>query len=247
MSARVFLLVNLPIIFLTLVENHFFSTEVLINRVFVEFSKSVLFITLMDALAKKEHIEPKCKRITWWTPKLLLATALTDLVKTAMAPNCANSSTSMIVALFKPFFFEMIFDLVHYFFHRVAHSSRLIYVYVHKQHHEYAYPSAYTTFYMSPIDVFFSSSVPLLVASLVTAPTLFELALYQNYLRYQEIGGHLGKQMRPTSSFPQFTWLPKWLGIELNTEDHDLHHSSLSCNFSKRFKLWDVVFGTFRS
>lgn len=59
-----------------------------------------------------------------------------------------------------------------------------------------------------------------------------------------EISGHIGKRMHPTSSFSQFIWLPKFFNIELYTEDHDLHHSHNNCNYSKRFSLWDKVFGT---
>ena len=33
--------------------------------------------------------------------------------------------------------------------------------------------------------------------------------------------------------------------MELYVEDHDLHHLKGNCNFSKRFSLWDRVFGTF--
>jgi sterol desaturase/sphingolipid hydroxylase (fatty acid hydroxylase superfamily) len=65
------------------------------------------------------------------------------------------------------------------------------------------------------------------------------------YLTYQEIAGHLGKAMYPTSSFAQCIWLPRLLGIQLYTEDHDLHHLRLNCNYSKRFSIWDRLFRTY--
>lgn len=38
-----------------------------------------------------------------------------------------------------------------------------------------------------------------------------------------------------------YGWLPRLFNFQLKVEeDHDLH-----CNYSKRFTLWDKVFGTF--
>ena len=49
------------------------------------------------------------------------------------------------------------------------------------------------------------------------------------------------------SCFPQFMWIPRYLNIDLNKADHFLHHIDSNCNFSKRFTLWDKIFGTYRS
>jgi sterol desaturase/sphingolipid hydroxylase (fatty acid hydroxylase superfamily) len=62
----------------------------------------------------------------------------------------------------------------------------------------------------------------------------------------------------PWISYKQFNFLlvykeyieicgPECLGIQLHTEDHDLHHTSSQCNYGKRFCLWDKVFGTYAS
>lgn len=68
------------------------------------------------------------------------------------------------------------------------------------------------------------------------------IVVYKNFI---EISGHSGKILYPTTSFPQFMWLPKWLNIELYCEDHDNHHFINNCNYSKRFSLWDKVFNTY--
>lgn len=34
------------------------------------------------------------------------------------------------------------------------------------------------------------------------------------------------------------------LQIELRADDHQRHHIQASCNFSKRFSLWDKLLGT---
>lgn len=151
------------------------------------------------------------------------------------------------------FVFELIFDFWHYWFHRLLHSDRRLYLRIHKTHHQFSAPMAESSFYMSVPDFFFSHQIPLgfslAVMDLVLGVkfTLFEFVCLNTYLTYQEIGGHLGKRMRPTSSFAQLIWLPRWLGIELYTEDHDRHHQVLKVNYAKRFALWDRVFGTYQA
>jgi hypothetical protein len=147
----------------------------------------------------------------------------------------------------RSFAFELIFDLIHYSLHRFMHKNKTLYQMFHKMHHKHASPSYETTFYIHPGDLFLAYSIPVTIAWFVINPSRFEFQLITIYLTYQEIGGHLGKKMYPTSSFPQFVWLPRFLGIQLYTEDHDLHHEKFKWNFSKRFTIWDKLFGTYRS
>jgi sterol desaturase/sphingolipid hydroxylase (fatty acid hydroxylase superfamily) len=155
--------------------------------------------------------------------------------------------------LYKSFIFELIFDFFHYWLHRLLHTYPILYRHIHKKHHKYPQPSATTAFYMSVPDLIISHCIPLLLSIYIMSQNQYtiidkwEFMLINTYLSYQEVGGHLGRWMDPTSSFAQFIWLPKWLGIELYTEDHDLHHSQIVYNYSKRFSLWDKLFGTFKS
>jgi sterol desaturase/sphingolipid hydroxylase (fatty acid hydroxylase superfamily) len=64
------------------------------------------------------------------------------------------------------------------------------------------------------------------------------------YKTMQEIAGHSGKKLKGSSFIPCI-WLPRAFGIELYSQDHELHHKLPAWNFSKRFSLWDKVFGTF--
>jgi len=45
-------------------------------------------------------------------------------------------------------------------------------------------------------------------------------------------------------TFPQMPYLSRLLGIQEHVQDHDRHHQLLNVNYSKRFVLWDDVFGT---
>jgi sterol desaturase/sphingolipid hydroxylase (fatty acid hydroxylase superfamily) len=145
------------------------------------------------------------------------------------------------------FLFEAIFDFFHYFTHRLLHDKYL-YKFAHKKHHKFKHPIAITTFYQDPVDLIITNSMPTILSILVTPQLTYSMfhfiVVYKNFI---EISGHSGKILYPTTSFPQFMWLPKWLNIELYCEDHDTHHSVNNCNYSKRFSLWDKVFNTYNT
>jgi sterol desaturase/sphingolipid hydroxylase (fatty acid hydroxylase superfamily) len=146
------------------------------------------------------------------------------------------------------FCFEIIFDFFHYCAHRLLHSNAFLYKNIHKKHHKFKHPISIITFYQEPLDLLFTNSIPTILSVLF----LYNISYLQFhyilvYKMFIEISGHLGKKMYPASSFSQFIWLPRILNIELYTEDHDLHHSLNNCNYSKRFSVFDKLFGTYKS
>lgn len=46
-------------------------------------------------------------------------------------------------------------------------------------------------------------------------------------------------------SFPQMPLVDYLTDICMSVHCHDFHHTKGGVNFSKRFKIWDVVFGTY--
>lgn len=150
----------------------------------------------------------------------------------------------------KSFVFEVIFDFFHYISHRLIHSNRFLYRNIHKHHHKHIALKPILTFYQSPLDIILSNSIPLIATTALSLQMFtlspFELSLISTYKVLIEVAGHTGRKSYPTASFFQFMWLPKLLHIESYTETHDKHHSLNNCNYSKRFSLWDKVFGTFK-
>lgn len=158
------------------------------------------------------------------------------------------------------FLWELIFDFCHYWVHRACHASTLLYQVVHKTHHHHRSPSPLTTYDHSVLDVLASNTVPAIVAFSVLSALGMpirgepERQLLYAFKAYVEVAGHSGVDARPRS-FPQFVWLPAcipcvrspdgYTGIAGHTREHDWHHAVLRCNFSKRFRVWDVVFGTY--
>ena len=145
------------------------------------------------------------------------------------------------------FIFEIIFDLFHYITHRIFHIKYLYLI--HKHHHEHNNIKSIIAFHQNPLDLIVTNSVPFYI-TLKIVSNFYEisnliLSTLIVYKIYTEICGHIGKESK-TSSFPQFIWLPKLLGIELYSDDHLHHHMYVNCNYSKRFCLWDKIFGTMK-
>jgi sterol desaturase/sphingolipid hydroxylase (fatty acid hydroxylase superfamily) len=170
-------------------------------------------------------------------------------IKTKIMCNSFSINNYYEILYFLPisFIFEIIFDLFHYLTHRLLHNKN-IYKYIHKKHHKFNHPIAITTFYQDPFDLIITNSLPTILTLLtIKYITYFQLNCIIVYKNFIEISGHTGIISYPTSSFSQFMWLPILFNIQLYTEDHDNHHSLNNCNYSKRFSLWDKVFGTYVS
>ena len=117
---------------------------------------------------------------------------------------------------------------------------------VHKLHHRHTHDlSLLSSLQMSSADVLITHTLPVLGAlSMVPFASGLELGVAKTYLLFQELYGHAGVQHRGRNFGPA-PWLVSWLDIELRAEDHQRHHIQASCNFSKRFSLWDKLLGTF--
>jgi sterol desaturase/sphingolipid hydroxylase (fatty acid hydroxylase superfamily) len=161
-------------------------------------------------------------------------------------PIYSNLQQDILLFIPQSFCFEIVFDFFHYITHKYSHENKYLYKITHKKHHYYAHPHKILTFYHSPLDLIITNTIPqffsLLIIPKISKFQFFIILIHKSYI---EISGHTGKQLYPCGSFAQFIWLPRILGIELHSEDHDLHHSSNACNYGKRFSLWDKVFNTY--
>ena len=152
---------------------------------------------------------------------------------------------SLVYFIPMSFFFEIVLDFFHYWFHRAMHLHHISF---HKDHHTHIHLKSILAFYFHPIDHIISIILPFIISYYIINRfyilSLFELSMLITYKIHIEIAGHTGHRSYPAASFPQCIWLVKTLGIEAYTEDHNIHHTNPDYNFSKRFTLWDKVFGT---
>jgi sterol desaturase/sphingolipid hydroxylase (fatty acid hydroxylase superfamily) len=150
------------------------------------------------------------------------------------------------------FLYEIIFDFFHYWTHRFVHAYPKLYQKTHKLHHKHISLIPIITFMQDPIDLLITNLIPTILTICILQQANINISMFTYvwilmYKSYIEIAGHSGIQHTKSCSFPQFIWLPKLLNIELYAHDHQQHHIHPSSNFSKRFSLWDKIFGTWRT
>lgn len=168
-----------------------------------------------------------------------------------MFPFSLSNWSDMLYFIPISFLYEILFDFFHYWTHRFAHSIPYIYKNTHKLHHRNIALLPIITFVQDPFDLFLTNLMPILLTLTiifglginVSMLTYVCIMMYKSYI---EIAGHAPIENTKSCSFPQFIWLPKLLGIELYAKNHNRHHSYPNVNFSKRFSLWDRVFGTWK-
>jgi sterol desaturase/sphingolipid hydroxylase (fatty acid hydroxylase superfamily) len=179
----------------------------------------------------------------------------TDYIKTIVANSFSyyvithgildkTAETNLLYFIPISFLYELLLDLCHYSAHRALHSVPALYKYIHKKHHSEHYIQVYTSFNHTMLDYFLTNTVPLAITSYIVpmSPHMFTIQFCYKVL--VEIGGHSGKFAK-AGSFPQCIWLPLFFNIALSNVDHNEHHINPMVNFSKRFSIWDKLFGTY--
>jgi len=219
--------------------------ESYLTKVSILFGKNLLLLYIIEyAVRNKPYISKRDTNIGTCIPLVHVLT--TTCIEALSYNQCGGGPVNIKdILLFIPlsFGFEIIFDFCHYWTHRGMHHP-LIYKYIHKKHHTYSHPSPILTFYQSPIDILITNNIPLIISGSIIRLTPYQRSMMYVYKTFIEIAGHTGRKVN-ARSFPQLMILPQLFGIELSTQDHDIHHTNNNGNYSKRFKLWDMLFGTY--
>jgi sterol desaturase/sphingolipid hydroxylase (fatty acid hydroxylase superfamily) len=131
----------------------------------------------------------------------------------------------------------LVYELVHYWYHRTAHDSDLLWRWAHQMHHSAESVDAFGAYYLHPVDTFFFTTW----SSLVFFPLLGLSA---------EAGAIAGAFLVFNAMFQHATIkTPRWLGYLIQRpESHCIHHERgvHRYNYSD-LPLWDIVFGTFNN
>lgn len=129
----------------------------------------------------------------------------------------------------------LVYELLHYWYHRIAHESDFVWKLAHQMHHSAESMDAWGAYYLHPMDVFFFTSL----ASLVFFPLLGLSAA----------AGAVGAAFLTLNAMFQHANIrtPRWVGyIIQRPESHSVHHGRHRNNYSD-LPLWDMVFGTFEN
>ena len=131
----------------------------------------------------------------------------------------------------------LVYELLHYWYHRLVHRSDFLFRWVHQMHHSVEDIEAFGAYYLSPLDVFGFGSI----ASLVFFPLL----------GLSPAAGVVGNLFLTFAAMFQHANVrtPQWLGYLIQRpESHGIHHQRgvHAYNYCD-LPLWDLVFGTFRN
>lgn len=131
----------------------------------------------------------------------------------------------------------LLYQFVHYWYHRLAHRSDFLWRVAHQMHHSAESVDAFGAYYLHPVD----NALFTTWASLVFFPLLglsAEAGLIANvFLAFNAVFQHANIRT------------PVWLGYLIQRpESHRIHHARdiHRYNYSD-LPLWDIVFGTFRN
>lgn len=123
-------------------------------------------------------------------------------------------------------------DAMAYYVHRVLHT-RFVYKRIHKWHHRYKAPTAFSVAAMHPLEFLVFQAI--LVSPILWFPMHVSVYLgIMSYLYFYGLCDHSGVHL--TALWP---WQP-------SSMFHDDHHKYFHCNFGQNLAIWDKFHDTFR-
>ena len=131
----------------------------------------------------------------------------------------------------------LVYELVHYWYHRAAHAFDCLWRAGHQMHHSAESLDAFGAYYMHPVDTFLFTTASSLVFFPLLGLTIEAGVISAFFLTFNAMFQHMRIKT------------PQWLGYIIERpESHSVHHAKgvHRYNYSD-LPLWDIVFGTFRN
>lgn len=137
------------------------------------------------------------------------------------------------------FFAYFVASWIFYWWHRLRHDRRWIWLVFHQFHHSVRYNVVLAAFFKHPLEITVNSVVATILVYPVMGLSLEANAWYSIFSAYGEFFYHLNVKT------------PHWLGYLIQRpESHCAHHwedkvSSEGCPNLADFPIWDILGGTF--
>eukprot|EP00300_Choanocystis_sp_HF-7_P027881 c33166_g1_i1.p1 GENE.c33166_g1_i1~~c33166_g1_i1.p1 ORF type:complete len:276 (-),score=45.00 c33166_g1_i1:17-808(-) len=125
-------------------------------------------------------------------------------------------------------------DSWHYFAHRGLHHKS-IYKHIHKMHHTYTSPFAFSTEYAHPLETV-----------ILGMGFFWGLLLFCNHILFMWVWliTRLGISIDQHSGYDIPLNPLRLIPFYAGSRHHDFHHEKFNSNFASTFVWWDKIFGT---
>jgi lathosterol oxidase len=123
-------------------------------------------------------------------------------------------------------------DLALYWAHRIFHTPRL-YKAIHKVHHRWTSPTAFTAMAMHPVE-FATYQSMMLIPLFILPVNVYVVIATLVVTNYYALVDHSGVKAH------------SWLPMIAPAQFHDDHHAHFHVNYGQSFAVWDRLFGTAR-
>ena len=181
-----------------------------------------------------------------------IGTQLTVLVTSAtagdiLAPRVDLATPSAGRLLLEMFVMSVISDFGLYWGHRLLHASGTLWTHVHSIHHRVPAPTARAVLYIHPIDTIIQQGIPMILAAVITRPTLASFYAFTLFHLAETTFFHSG--LDDSGALWQLIFLRLWLPFRAGAGHHDGHHRvsnhhGKTNNLGETFVCWDAMFGT---
>lgn len=131
----------------------------------------------------------------------------------------------------------LVYELLHYAYHRAAHTYDFLWRAAHQMHHSAESLDAFGAYYLHPLDTLAFTSLSSFVFFPLLGVSLEAGAVGAFFLTFNAMFQHANIRT------------PKWVGyIVQRPESHGIHHARAVHRYNySDLPLWDIVFGTFRN
>jgi len=195
------------------------------------------FLVLGLAAEARQYDKPR-----WWRTRMLLATVLVLAGTMAVGAFWGNVLAGVSVMDFSGLgtwagagLGILVYELVHYWYHRCAHRLDWLWRLAHQMHHSAEVMDAFSVNYLHPVDVILFTTWGSLVFFPLLGLTAEAGAVAATWLGFNAMFQHANLRT------------PHWLGYLIQRpESHVVHHQRGRHQYNyANLPLWDMAFGTF--
>jgi len=193
---------------------------------------------LLDAFRGHRKYASQC----WWRLRGIVVTMLAVWLSIAVATFWANLlgdytlfSLSNLGLFWGAAVGILVYEFVHYWYHRAIHRFDFLWRLAHQMHHSAERIDAFGAYYLHPVDVFLFTTWGSLVFVPVLGLSAEAAAIGAVFLAFNAMFQHANIRT------------PHWLGYLIQRpESHCVHHARGVHHYNySDLPLWDIIFGTF--